>query len=253
MSRDMLQEAKDRFVEELDCRVQAKCSGIDLKAEVVVGRPLSSREALGEPKRDDFPILRGKEVLMQAAYRGALGQAFTPAGGSYVGRLEDILQLPLNGFFERAVLISTINAVLRYLGLIEGTVHCKDEGPARCAGCLAEWIKDQKAEAVGLIGMQPALLEALARVMGPGRVMVSDLSLAGTERCGIRILDGMESQKIFEGCEIVLITGSALANGTMDSLMDSAARHRNRVVFFGTTIAGVAYLLNLERWCPAST
>ena len=57
----------------------------ELNDEVVVSSPLSSREAIGELDRDDFPLLRGKEVLMQAAYRGAAGQAFTSASGSLNG------------------------------------------------------------------------------------------------------------------------------------------------------------------------
>lgn len=253
MLKDMLQEAKIRFVDELKSRGEGGSGGKDFESEVVVSRPLSPRDALGDPERDDFPILRGNEVLMQAVYKGAAGQAFTSARGSFHGTLGDVLALPLTGLFERAVLVSTINAVLRYHGLIEGTVHCKDDGPRRCAECMAEWIKEQHAETVGLIGMQPALLEAMVRVMGPERVMVSDLALAGSVRCGIRILDGMNSSEIFERCQLILITGSTIANGTIDGLMENALHHKKRAVFFGTTISGAAYLLNLERWCRCST
>jgi hypothetical protein len=51
----------------------------------------------------------------------------------------------------------------------------------------------------------------------------------------------------------MLITGSTLVNGTIDGLMESALRHQKRAVFYGTTIAGAAYLLGLERLCPCST
>jgi len=50
-----------------------------------------------------------------------------------------------------------------------------------------------------------------------------------------------------------LITGSALANGTIDDLMEKAGKGRSRVVFFGSTAAGAAYLMGWERWCPCST
>jgi len=68
---DLLQEAKRRFCAELNLE--------DLNCEVVVSLPLSPRDAIGDPGRDDFPILRGREVLMQAVYKGAAGQAFTSA------------------------------------------------------------------------------------------------------------------------------------------------------------------------------
>ncbi|NMB85799.1 MAG: hypothetical protein A4E44_01379 [Methanosaeta sp. PtaB.Bin018] len=242
---DLLQEAKRRFCAELNLE--------DLNCEVVVSLPLSPRDAIGDPGRDDFPILRGREVLMQAVYKGAAGQAFTSAKGSFRGTLRDALSMPLAGSFERAVLVSTINATLRYRGLIDKTVHCKDEGPKRCADRMASWIAEQHADAVGLIGMQPALLEALVRSLGPEKVMVSDLAEAGSARCGVKVLDGMDSSDIFERCQLILITGSTIVNGTIGDLLEMASRHRRRVVFFGTTIAGVAYLLGMERWCPSST
>lgn len=214
--------------------------------------PLSTREGIGEPDRDDFPILRGKEVLMQAVYRGAAGQAFTSASGSFKGTLGDVLGLPLTGSFERSVLVSTMNAVLRNLDLIEKTVHCRDDGPRRCAGRMAEWIEEQGSHMVGLVGMQPAFLEALVQTLGPDRVMVSDLAEAGSVRYGVKVLDGMDSSEMFEHCQLILATGSSLVNGTINDLMENAGRHKSRVVFYGTTIAGTAYLMGFERWCACS-
>ncbi|HUI39540.1 MAG TPA: hypothetical protein VLY86_01275, partial [Methanothrix sp.] len=171
---------------------------------MVASSPLGSKEALGELERKDFPLMRGKEVLMQAVYRGFAGQAFTTASGSFQGCLGDVLKWPLQSTFERAVFIATMNAVLRSLGLIEGTVHCKNDGPRACASHLGLWLKDQGADRVGLIGMQPALLEALVKALGPERVMVSDLADAGKVCCGVNVLDGLESSKIFEECQIIL-------------------------------------------------
>jgi uncharacterized protein (DUF4213/DUF364 family) len=250
---DLLAEAKRRFISVLESHSLGGGESIDLKEEVVVSGPLSSKEALGETERDDFPLLRGKEVLMQAVYRGAAGQAFTSSSGSFRGSIEDVLEMPLYESFGRAVLIATMNAVLRSLGLIENTVHCKDEGPRRCAFCLSEWIREQGSDMVGLIGMQPALLEALVGALGQDKVMVSDLAEAGSVRFGLKVMDGLECSEIFEKCHLILITGSALANGTIDDLIEKAEKGRNRVVFFGSTVAGAAYLMGWERWCPCST
>jgi uncharacterized protein (DUF4213/DUF364 family) len=249
---NMLMDARRRFISGLESCFDQSHSRIGLKDTVVVSSPLSPREAIGETGRNDFPLLKGKEVLMQAVYRGSFGQAFTPAWGSFSGSLGEVLDLPLTGSFERAVLVSTMNAVLRYMGLVCGTVHCRDDGPKRCATQMALWIKEQKGERVGLVGMQPALLEALVGSLGPDKVMVSDLAEAGKVRCGVRVLDGMDSSELFEGCQIILVTGSSLVNGTLDGIMEKARRHDRRVVFYGSTISGVAYLLDLERWCPCS-
>ncbi|MCK9567090.1 MAG: DUF364 domain-containing protein [Methanothrix sp.] len=249
---DLLQEAKRCFIAELESQSNS-CGAVNLQDELVVIRPLNAAEAIGEAGREDFPIIRGKEVLMQAVYRGAVGQAFTAASGGFRGSLGDVLEMPLDGPFERAVLIATMNAVLRYLGKIEGTVHCRDDGPGRCKASMSEWIKEQGAKRVGLVGLQPALLEALVQALGPERVMVSDLSAAGADRCQVRVLDGMQAEKMLESCQLFLITGSTFANRTIDDLMNAARGYNSRVVFYGTTAAGVAYLLGLERWCPCST
>ncbi len=250
---DLLELARARLIAELDrwCEKNGvlRC---ELDDRVVATRPLSTFEAIGTPERDDFPLLRGKEVLMQANYRGSLGQAFTSAAGVFSGTLEQVLKLPLKSGFERAILVSTINAVLRNLGLVEGTVHCRDAGPGDCAAALGQWVKELGLDRVGLVGMQPALLSALVDALGPGNVMVSDLACAGEVRFRVEVSDGMNPEPLFERCPLVLITGTTLVNGTIDGLLDMADRFGCRIVFYGTSIAGAAHLLELERWCRCS-
>lgn len=247
---DLLREARRCFLAELE--KHAGKDGLALKEEIVVSGPLSSSQAIGDPGRDDLPIMRGKEVLVQAVFRDCAGQAFSADRGSFQGSLEDVLALPLKSIFERAVLVATMNAVLRCLGLAKGTVHCRDTGPRKCALSTEAWIKEQSASRVGMIGLQPAILEALVQALGKERVMVSDLAEAGQMRCGVKVLDGIDNSQIFEQCPLVLITGSTIVNGTIDELMRLARQHGSQVVFFGTTISGAANLLGLTRWCPES-
>ncbi|KUK44643.1 MAG: DUF364 domain-containing protein [Methanothrix sp.] len=250
---DLLDIARERFVAELDrwCEKNG-VSRDELDDLVVATRPLSSSEAIGSPERDDFPLLRGKEVLMEANYRGSLGQAFTSAAGVFSGTLEEVLELSLQDAFDRAVFVSTINAVLRNLGLVFGTVHCRDSGPEDCAANMSRWLKEEEIDRAGLVGMQPALLSSLVEVLGSDNVMVSDLACAGEVRSGVRVLDGMNPEILFERSPLVLITGTTLVNGTIDGLLEMTDRFGCRAVFYGTTIAGAAHLLGLERWCSCS-
>lgn len=87
------------------------------------------------------------------------------------------------------------------------------------------------------MGLQPALLEALVKALDPERVMVSDLFAAGADRCQVRVLNGMQTEQMLESCQLLLITGSTLANGTIDDLMNAARGYNSRVVFYGTTAA----------------
>ena len=185
---DMLVEARRRFIVGLDLWSTGLNESID---EVVVGSPLSSQEAIGELDRDDFPLLRGKEVLMQAVYRGAAGQAFTSVSGCFKGTLGDVLELPLTGSFRRAVLVSTMNAVLRNFGLIEKTVHCKDDGPEmrslhggvdKRAGFRHGWARGHAACTSGSSGPNPGSRENHG--LGPGRGRISTLWCEGAGRHG---------------------------------------------------------------------
>ncbi|NYT03043.1 MAG: hypothetical protein GKC10_09860 [Methanosarcinales archaeon] len=216
-------------------------------------RPLSTGEAMGHPGREDFPLLRGPEVLIETVFEGFAGQAFSLQSGSFEGCLEEVICRPLQSDFDRAVLASTMNAVLCRLGLIGNTVHCRDDGPARCGRSLERWAADQTERPIGLVGLQPALLEALIRAVGREALMVSDLQCAGEERQGVRIRDGLYPSEIFEQCPLVLITGSTLVNGTIDELLRLARGHDRRAVFYGTTIASAAHLMGWERWCISST
>ena len=52
--------------------------------EVAVNcQALSPAEAIGSPGRDDFPLQKGKEKLMQAEIDGCSGQAYTDMAGKF--------------------------------------------------------------------------------------------------------------------------------------------------------------------------
>jgi hypothetical protein len=109
----------------------------------VRGKVLSSEEAIGNPKRRDFPLLKGKEKLLEADYKGSKGQAFTDSPYGFAGKLRDFLEMPMQSNFEKAAFIAVLNAVMRHFGLIEGTVHCKNEEPSICAEKLVRYLKEK--------------------------------------------------------------------------------------------------------------
>ena len=67
------------FYKELTARFTELIRRHDLLDEriEVKGRILKPDEAIGTPQRKDFPLLKGKERLMEAGFKGARGQAFT--------------------------------------------------------------------------------------------------------------------------------------------------------------------------------
>jgi uncharacterized protein (DUF4213/DUF364 family) len=221
-------------------------------------RPLRPDEAIGRPDRDDYPILRGKEVVVEATFRGARGHAFTDQPEGFEGSIDDLLHLPLKSNFQRAIFVAALNAVMRYLGEIDHTVHCRDRGPSMCAERLPGWLRRNfpDAKCIGLIGLQPGMLESLSHDFGPENVRVTDLNPenVGKLKSGVCVRSGeTETERLIEESDVILVTGSTLVNGTFDGIIQTASRYDKPTIIYGVTGACVAAVLNLLRFCPFST
>ncbi len=217
----------------------------------IVSKSLTPEEAIGNTRRKDFPILTGREVMLQAEYQGAKGQAFTDAPSEFKGTLREILALELDkDLHSRGLFIASLNAVMAKIGLIEHTVHCRTEEPENCAGEILDIVKrDYKDRKIALIGYQPSILEALSKDF---TVRVLDLNPknVGQTRYGIKVEHGIDDYKevVLDWSDVVLCTGSTLCNGTIVQYFDIG----KEVIFFGITVAGAAKLLGLKRLCPCS-
>ncbi|MCD6294809.1 MAG: hypothetical protein J7M20_07795, partial [Deltaproteobacteria bacterium] len=190
---------------------------------------------------------KGNEKLMQATFREAGGQAFTDMYGDYEGTLEQVLQLPMENNHQRAVFVASLNAVLRYLGRIEGSIHCRDEEPVQCGKALVPYLKDRYAGArIAQVGFQPRMVETLGG-SHPLRVLDMDPDNIGARKFGVTIESADNTEDAVNWADLILATGTALVNGTITSLMN-----KKPIVFYGTTVAGAAHLMGWERFCPCS-
>ena len=218
---------------------------MDEHIAVVSARTLTAKEAIGTPDRDDFPLLKGKEVMVEAVFRDAKGHAFTDMPGKFEGTLRDITELPLESNFQRAVFIASFNAVMRALGLIEGSVHCRDKEPASCARQLVEMVREKFGNPrIAFVGFQPAMIEQLANSFSI-RVVDLDKDNVGKEKFNL-VIEGPEStEDILSWGDIILATGSTCVNGTITKFIGNKP-----VIFYGVSVAGVAKACGLDRYCP---
>jgi uncharacterized protein (DUF4213/DUF364 family) len=211
---------------------------------LVSARALTAEEAIGHPESKDFPLQKGKERLMQAEFMGSLGQAFTDQSGNFEGSLEKILDMDLKNNYRRAIFVATLNAVLRHMGLIERTVHCKDQDPLLCSKDLNSYIKNRYGlKKILQIGYQPRMVEALSSDF---KLWVIDLdpSNIGTKVKNILIESPEATRMAMRWADIYLVTGTTLVNGTIGDFLGDKP-----VIFYGTTIAGAVYLMGWERFC----
>ena len=224
----------------------------DAAVQVTIGT-LSAKQAIGSPVRQDFPLLHGREVMIEANVLGSYGQAFTDTPRDFSGSLNDVLGLSLDTSGNRAIFIATLNAVAAHLKMASGMRHCRDEEPEECAREIARYILDDSGRVkIGLIGLQPAILDNLVLTFGADNVRCTDLNPAniGSRKYGAEIRDGRTyTGKLIDWCDIVLVTASTINNNTFDEIRDNADKLGKRLIIFGVTGAGAAALLGLERVC----
>jgi len=222
-------------------------------AEVnVSAKPLTPEEAIGTPQRRDYPILEGKERVIEAVVLDARGQAFTDAPSDFTGRLRDVLEKPPTTNRERAVFLAAMNACLSYLNLTQGALHCKDEAPEKCATEMAQTARRMKIESVGLIGFNPAIADALVREFGPENVIITDLNPANIDKkkFGVPLWDGRtRTAQLIRSSRLVVATGTTLVNGTFDEIRKMTENEEKQLIVYGITAASVCGLLGFKRWC----
>jgi uncharacterized protein (DUF4213/DUF364 family) len=220
----------------------------------VLVKTLTPQEAIGEPGRRDFPIILGKERVVEAEVFGAKAHAFTDSPGEFVGNLKEVLNFPLTSNRERSIYVATLNAIVKHLNLVENTIHCKDEDPERCGKEVAfQLLKRWGKVRVGFIGLNPAIAENLIETFGIENVRITDLNKQNVNsfKNGVKIWDGNEmTEQLIKQSDVILITGTTFVNGTFDPIMHFIRNYRKDYLIYGVTGTRICKLLGLNRICP---
>ena len=238
-------ELKDRFSH------LVRENNIDTDAILIKTRAMTVEEAIGITERKDFPIKTGNDVMIEADYLGEKGQAFTDAPVAFKGNLDDVCRLDIQSNpYDRGIFIAALNAVMKKLGLIECSVHCRNEGPEKCSFDALDYLvatygKDIR---IGQIGYQPAMFERLSAVYEM-RICDLDPQNVGKVKNGVTVESGSDETRdsICTWADLVLCTGSTVCNGSIVGFLP----YREKTLFYGTTLAGTAALMNLKRLCFA--
>ena len=229
-------------------------SGLRTAPVLVTGRPLTAEEAIGTPGRRDFPIQVGRERVLEAQVSGRRGQAYTDSASEFEGTLSEVMALDLATSANRSIFIAVMNGVLGHLGAVLGTLHCRDDDPERCGVELVSHLRQEYGSVdVGLVGLNPALAQALVEGFGVGRVRITDLTPdnIGAVRFGVEVWDGATRvHDLAQASDVVVITGTTLGNGTFDTLSGAVKARGKRFLVYGVTAVGVCHLLELPHFCP---
>ncbi len=239
---DAFTRMKTKFLELIE---ENRLVAVPIRVSV---RDLTPEEAIGNPEDRDYPLVKGRERLLEAEILGSRGQAFTDTPGNFSGTLKDVPLLKLTDNRSRAIFIAALNALMRHLGLVEKTIHCKDASPPLCALDLVKHIQENfGSPRIAMIGFQPRMAQALAKTFAL-RVMDLDPDNIGQTKFGVLIEGPEQTQQNIAWSDLALVTGSTVTNGTVDGMLTGKP-----ALFFGVTIAGPAVLLGLNRFCPCGS
>ncbi|MCK5216079.1 MAG: hypothetical protein KAR05_12095 [Candidatus Omnitrophica bacterium] len=205
-------------------------------------KALTAKQAIGTPRHDDYPIIKGKEVMVEADFRGSKGQAFSDSFEQITYCLNDLLSIDLNANARRASFIAGLNAVYRSLGLCEKTIHCRDTEPEQCADNL---LKDvQMPEKILMIGFQPRFINVLSENRHI-RVIDLDKDNIGKNVNGVIVEAESGTDEALKWCDMVFATGSTIVNGTIARFINQP----KPAIFYGVTISAAGQILGLKTCC----
>ena len=213
---------------------------------VVNAKTLTPEEAIGNPEHDDYPIIKGKERMLEASFKNSKGVAFSDMFGNFQAKLGDIINMELKNNFRRGIFIAALNAILRELNLIEKTEHCKNEDLVICAKDVRGFISEKFGKPkIFLCGLQPRLAEKLSLEFEI-RITDMDEDHLKKEINGVKVEGIEKTNDCLAWCDMIFATGSTFVNDTAPRLIESG----KPLAFYGVTAAAPTYLLNLPRFCP---
>ena len=211
-------------------------------------RTLKAEEAIGNPEDRDYPIIKGRESMIEALFHGAQGQAFTDMPGDFSGTLKQVTNMDLASNKERAIFIAALNAVMRHTSQAEKTIHCRDDAPPVCGRELREYIARKYGKPrIAMVGLQPRMVQNLAEGFDI-RVTDMDDDNIGQVKFGVPIESPDKTAENIEWCDLAVVTGSTLANASVTDILSEKP-----TIYYGVTVAGPAAMLKLERFCPLGT
>ena len=80
------------------------------------------------------------------------------------------------------------------------------------------------------------------------RVLDLDPENIGNRKFQIIIEGQDKTEDAIEWADLLLVTGTTLVNNTIGYFLE-----KKPLIFYGTTIAGAAHLMNWDRFCASST
>lgn len=236
-----IQEIYDQILE----RFRALPGVEELLSEIVDIRGSRRPEVTLMPE-GDFPSPANRpEYCTFAKFKGAKGEAYSETPADFYGTLEEVLQFPLAGKGIDARVLAAINAVMKYLGLLD-TGEFPEEPAAHRAYAdqiFAEVTKEYGKSNIVLVGYDGYIVQRFMEEPLDFWTMDRNPENITKDRFDHVIVNSGKPNRdaCIEWGKLLIVTGSTLCNGTIIPYLECG----KDVKFYGITFAGASKLLEL--------
>lgn len=236
-----MQEIYDQIIE----RFRALPGVQDLLSEIVDIRASRRPEKTLMPELDVPSQVNRPEYCTFANFKGAKGEAYSETPADFYGELEEVLNFPLAGKGIDARVLAAVNAVMKYLGLLENAEFSYEPEARRE---YANQIFNEVTEKYGksniiLIGYDGYIVQRFMEEPLDFWTLDRNPDNITKDRFDHVIVNSGKPNRdaAIEWGRILIVTGSTLCNGTIIPYLECG----KDVKFFGVTFAGASKLLDL--------
>ena len=217
----------------------------ELLDEIVDVRGNYQPEKTLMPEGDVPSEVNRPEYATIADFKGAKGEAYSETPAEFYGTLEELLAYPLAGRGIDARVLAGINAVMKYLGLLDNAVYSEDpEARKKYADQIfAEVTEKYGRDHIVLVGYDGYIVKRFMEEPLDFWTMDRNPDNITKDRFFHVIVNSGKPNRdsCFAWAKILIVTGSTLCNGTILPYLEC----ENDVKFYGATFAGASQLLNL--------
>jgi len=211
--------------------------------EIVVSKYIQPNGQINGYRIFDQPITDCR-ILVEVELKGVKGSAISDRAGGFVGTLRDLFDRDqdMTNAFDRAVLIATSNAIIKYLSVSDRKNHCNKE---QCMFCLLDYLNTAfDNPRIAIIGSQSAIFDILRK-----NFIVTMIDIDGNsknkEKCNV-VVEGPEAtKKIIKWCDVIVIVEKSIEKFDIAKLIN-----KKPVILYEETSIQLSKLTNFPGNCP---
>ncbi|MCS7234000.1 MAG: hypothetical protein N3C62_04475 [Synergistetes bacterium] len=169
--------------------------------------------------------------VVEASFKGYKGRAFSSIRvRSFNVRLKDVVWKESTSLKDKVIFMAALNALYRYQGKVDVTIHCEYEDQIVCAERLISMIKS---------------------TWGKGKIYTGRINskflTSLSKGFDVKFLDSLEENGVLEDVSVFVLSGKNLFDRSLSRILNLG----KPVICYGPTVVALSAILeDLQVYCP---